>query len=370
MFTDRPFEREISPDMQPTSFEGFRLSPQQRRLWSLLEEDGVATYHARCSVLLKGKLNPDTLRTALQSIATRHEILRTSFRRLPGMTIPLQVIDPPGTTTLNYRDLSGLDWQDQQAVVEAHFQDSGQQEFDFEQPQLWQLSLVRLSDERHVLFIRLPALCADALTLKNLLAEISRYYAEESADRPAQLEEPMQYADFSEWRNELLEADETEAGRAHWLKQDLSALAEPALPYKSASGAESEFTAKIFCARVTTDLTEKLETLAAELGVSLSLLLLSCWQLLVSRLTGGPETVVGALHDGRRYEELQQSLGAFARYLPSSSVLIRPSHFRSFSDRPGKPFRMRKPTRTISRGAKSGCIFLLWRPNSESRIRV
>ena len=160
----------------------FSPSPQQRRLWSLLEEDGVATYHARCSVLLEGKLNPDILRTALQSIATRHEILRTPFRRLPGMLIPLRVYNPPSITALNYRDLSGLDWQDQQAAGRsAHFQDSGQQQFDFEQPQLWQLSLVRLSDQRHVLFIRLPALCADALTLNNLLAEISRCCAEASA---------------------------------------------------------------------------------------------------------------------------------------------------------------------------------------------
>ncbi|MEO8191051.1 MAG: condensation domain-containing protein, partial [Acidobacteriota bacterium] len=74
------------------TIEGFRLSPQQARLWSLQEKDGSGSYRARAVVAIDGRVDPDRLRLAIVKVAGRHEILRTTFRGLPGMSAPLQVI--------------------------------------------------------------------------------------------------------------------------------------------------------------------------------------------------------------------------------------------------------------------------------------
>ncbi|HEY9300096.1 MAG TPA: condensation domain-containing protein, partial [Phormidium sp.] len=58
---------------------GFRLSPQQKYLWSLLQESPA--YRAQCSLLIEGNLNQKTLKEALQAVINRHEILRTTFHR-------------------------------------------------------------------------------------------------------------------------------------------------------------------------------------------------------------------------------------------------------------------------------------------------
>ncbi len=62
---------------------GFRLSPQQARLWSLLDHAPTAPV-AGCVLLLEGQLDRERLQRALATLAERHEILRTSYRRLPG----------------------------------------------------------------------------------------------------------------------------------------------------------------------------------------------------------------------------------------------------------------------------------------------
>src|ERR1051325_6146646 len=88
--------------MQPNVLEGYRLSPQQRHLWMLLQLGWSVAFQTKCAVSIKGALDSGRLKTALENVVTRHEILRTTFQSLPGMIIPMQVI----------RDTGDLVWQE------------------------------------------------------------------------------------------------------------------------------------------------------------------------------------------------------------------------------------------------------------------
>ena len=79
-------------DMQKTITEGFRLSPQQRRLWLLQQGGDRLPYRAQCAILVEGELDATRLRAALSRAVERNEILRTGFQSLPGMAVPVQVI--------------------------------------------------------------------------------------------------------------------------------------------------------------------------------------------------------------------------------------------------------------------------------------
>src|SRR5215212_5715823 len=77
--------------------EGYRPSPQQRRVWSLQRRDGAhadgaTPYRAACAVDIEGALDPRVLRAAVSDVAERHEVLRTTFRVARGMSFPLQVV--------------------------------------------------------------------------------------------------------------------------------------------------------------------------------------------------------------------------------------------------------------------------------------
>ena len=75
-----------------TIVEGFRLSPQQRRLWKLQEEDGARSFGSQLVLSLDGRLRVEALRLALEKVCARHEALRTTFRSLPGVVMPVQSV--------------------------------------------------------------------------------------------------------------------------------------------------------------------------------------------------------------------------------------------------------------------------------------
>src|SRR5688500_3436075 len=72
--------------------EGFRLSPQQSRLSSLQRVDPRSVFGAIGVLRIRGRLRAHLLHSALRAVVERHEILRTTFHRPPGLLLPVQVV--------------------------------------------------------------------------------------------------------------------------------------------------------------------------------------------------------------------------------------------------------------------------------------
>lgn len=307
--------------------EGFRLSPQQKHLWLMQQAGQPQPYRAQCAVRIEGQLKPAILMAALEQGVNRHEILRTTFHRLPGTAIPLQVINADNALTIQCHDLNDFEPAEQATRLDALFDDLSQPPFDLEQGPLWRVTLVALAPTRHSLLMSLPALCADTVTLNNLVDEISRAYSA-SLHRQELIAEPMQYADLSEWQNELLEAEDTAAGREYWHKQDLADLLTLKLPFEyqpTQTGIEptsdNEFDPQLITLQLEPELVAQIKKLAQKYDTSPAVVLQSCWHVLLWRYSGLPDLVIGLAGDGRTHAELKEALGLFARYLPVHSYL-------------------------------------------------
>jgi amino acid adenylation domain-containing protein len=306
--------------MQREIINGFRLSPQQRRLW--LSQLGSAAFRSQTAILIEGGLRPEVLKEAVYRIVRRHEILRTTFHILPGMKLPVQVVAEESSASslpLWWED----DLSDRSApeMTEKIEKLSGEDRcpFDLGRGLLLSAFLLRVSVERHILFLKLPSICADARTLKNLTLEISLSYEACLMDE-AFFGVPIQYAQFSEWQNELLDDEDAEAGREFWRKQILSVPPAVALPFEiegeGQNGRQNGFEPASFILALDRGIAVNLEAAAERQGVSNEVFLLACWQTLLWRLTAQSCIVVGCAHDGRRHEVLQSALGLFARWLP------------------------------------------------------
>src|SRR5215204_3228897 len=70
---------------------GYRLSPQQKQVWQE-QQHSPANYCSQALLVVNGVLDSERLRAATSAVVARHEILRTSFPRRPGMRTPMQVI--------------------------------------------------------------------------------------------------------------------------------------------------------------------------------------------------------------------------------------------------------------------------------------
>ncbi|MEG4838963.1 amino acid adenylation domain-containing protein [Microcoleus sp. B9-D4] len=300
--------------MQNETIEGFRLSPQQRHLWGLQQNKSQQTYRVRGAILITGNLDREILKSALQNVVNRHEILRTSFHCLPGMTLPLQAIASTGEVPISEHNLSGLSSKEQEAKIAALFQQLNLLPFDFERGPLWQISLVTLAQDKHLLLANFSALIADSVTLKNFTRELSLCYwacacGEDFSD------ESMQYADIAEWQNELLESEETAIGKEYWRKLNIESWDLLTLPSEK-KNSEAEFKPLVERVEIRGDLLNSLEAIAPKHKSDISTFLLTCWQILIWRLTRDPNPIIGVAIDGRKYEELEHSLGLLCKYLP------------------------------------------------------
>jgi amino acid adenylation domain-containing protein len=299
--------------MQTSTIEGFRLSPQQEHLWSLQQVDNNWVYRSDCIILIEGHVDTNRLEFALQNVVNRHEILRTCFRYLPGITIPFQVIIDNKVRLQQY-NLSNCNYQEQEIKIKEIFAQLSQQCFDIGQGSILHANLITISPIKSFLFISLTAICADKNSLSILLKEIAWSY---SSKLQKQLNyELTQYADFSEFQNQLLEAEETEIGREYWQKQDLSCVDILKISYENTYTEEQIFCPKLINAVVTPKLVQKIELITHHYHVSNSTFYLTCWLVLIWRLVGQSEIIVAAGIDGRKYAELENALGLFAQYLP------------------------------------------------------
>jgi amino acid adenylation domain-containing protein len=289
--------------------QGFQLSPQQKRLWLLQQDNSV--YRAYCAIVITGNLQVNILKNALQKVVDRYEILRTNFYRPQGIKIPSQVIEASNFLFLEEEIISNYSLSE--LIDELFIQEK--QPSQCETQYLFLTKLLCASNNTNILLINIPALCADTVTLNNLVAEISSCYSACFQDDNI-LDEPLQYADIATWLNELLEAEENDRGRKYWRQIDISKCGSYKLINENSQVQLDKFQPQVFTTSINPQLVNKINELACNYQTSTATFILTCWLIILWRLTEKSNLIIGTGFDGRNYEELQAALGLFAKYLP------------------------------------------------------
>jgi amino acid adenylation domain-containing protein len=332
---------------------GFPLSSQQRQLWHLRNE--TTAYRAQCVSLLKGHLNKEVLWATIRELIKRHEILRTTFQQIPGLKHPLQIITEDCSVELEEIDLTALVSSEQQAGVEEAIRQQRNQPLNYERCPLLQLSLLALAADEHVLILTLPALCADTQTLDNLIIEVTHLYGDLAQGREFTLDEPMQFIQFSEWQRELLGDEEAAPGKKYWRKLLVAANHDGVLPCENKLPATPNFEPACLELSLDADVVAKVDALAQRYDESAADFLLTCWQILLGKLTGQAEVTVNCVCDGRKFEELRSAAGLFARSLPLHCSLDEENSFS----------RAISKASEVRREAEAWQEYFTWEPDAE-----
>ncbi|MDZ7959074.1 MAG: amino acid adenylation domain-containing protein [Aulosira sp. DedQUE10] len=300
----------------PQQIQGFQLSPQQKRLW-LLQENSSA-YRAICAIAIEGNLKIDILKLALERLVSKYEILRTTFYKPRGIKIPIQVVE--SNTNLYFLEQICNQEVFLSAKIEKYFQELKQQNIDWESSSLLRTVLIKLSHQKHILIVSLPSICADSISLNNLVSEISSCYSacllnEEITD------EPLQYADIAAWQNELVEAEENIVNSKYWQQLNIADIETFKLSFERHFTEGGDFQTQYLQLAIPNDLVNKIEEISQQYQSSTDIFLLTCWLILLGRLTAQSKPIIGLGCDGRNYEELKTAIGLFAKYLPFTCEL-------------------------------------------------
>ncbi|MDI5972481.1 amino acid adenylation domain-containing protein [Streptomyces sp. SL13] len=292
------------------------LSFAQQRLWFLDQlEPGGAEYLLPFGMHVTGPLDVPALESALSGLVARHEVLRTRFEAAADGQ-PAQIVGEPWQVTATVHDLRGpAGAGDRQEEARQILRAAGSRPFDLAAGRLLRADVVRTADDEQYLLVTVHHIVADGWSEGVLAGELRDRYAAALGQRQAEFPElPVQYADFAVWQRGWLTGERLEGQLDYW-RERLTGVEPLELPTDhlrpavvGSGGATHTFT-------VPADVTAGLKAAAADRGASLFMVLLSVFQLLLSKYSGQQDIAVGTPIAGRNRAEIEELVGFFVNTL-------------------------------------------------------
>ncbi|GCA91666.1 non-ribosomal peptide synthetase [Microcystis aeruginosa] len=309
------------------NFEELPLSYAQQRLWFLDQlEPNSPFYNISLALHLAGNLQVDVLEKSLQEIIQRHESLRTNFATIEGN--PVQVIKPESNWQLTL--VNGKDspkYREEQEIkkwLEIH----SHQPFDLANDSLIRATLLQLSDTEHFLLTCLHHIVSDGWSMGVFIEELTTLYnAYTKGLEPLLQELPIQYADFAIWQREYLQGEIRQNQLNYWQKQLAAAPALLHLPTDYPRPLQQSFQGDRIKCILSPELSQGLNKLSREKGVTLFMTLLTAFQTLLYRYTGQTDILVGTPIANRTRSELAGLIGFFVNTLVLRTDLARNPSF-------------------------------------------
>ncbi|HEX6047361.1 MAG TPA: amino acid adenylation domain-containing protein [Pyrinomonadaceae bacterium] len=303
--------------------EELQLSYGQQRLWFLDQlEPGSSAYNMGVAVRLKGTLDVGVVEKSFTEIVRRHESLRTSFGEVDGRPVPF--IHETPRFSLPVVDLSVLNEEEREAEARRLANEETHRPFDLLTAPLLRASVLRLSEQEHVLLCTMHHIISDGWSLEVLTRELTTLYEAYAKDEPSPLPElGIQYADYAHWQREWLQGEMLEKQLSYWKQQLAGAPAVLELPADYPRPALQTFRGAHQSLTLSPALTTGLKGVAQREGATLFMTLLAAFQTLLSRYSGQDDIVVGTPIAGRNHAETENLIGFFINTLVLRTDLSR-----------------------------------------------
>ncbi|MBD2816409.1 amino acid adenylation domain-containing protein, partial [Xenorhabdus sp. Flor] len=293
------------------------LSFAQQRLWFLAQIDPAASlvYHIPLVLHITGTLEHNALTTALDRLVARHESLRTRFVLIKGQ--PCQHIDPADIGfSLSCQDLRQFTPQEQAHHVAEIAAIEAQTPFNFTEGPLVRGQLLQLADKTHVLRLTLHHIVADGWSVGMLEHELKVLYhaiLNGHADPLPPL--AIQYADYAVWQRHWLQEIALTEQRDFWCAQLEGAPALLSLPTDRPRPSVQTYRGSQVSFELDASLLVSLKKLGQHHNTTLFMTLLTAWSIVLSRLSGQDDIVIGTPVANRSLPELEGLIGFFVNTL-------------------------------------------------------
>ena len=287
----------------------YELSHAQRRMWALSQlDDGSAAYNIPLHQVLEGPLNVDALQQSIARCAERHESLRTSIVMVDGE--PRQTVHEQVDAGLHFIDLSDRadPFEAARKLAQAH----ARQPFDLERGWLFRAALAKLDKLHHVLLFTIHHIVCDGVSIGILVRELTRFYEAIRRGEPGPYPPlRIQYRDYADWQNRLMQSGALAIDRDWWLGtlRDVPPVLE--LPTDFPRPALQTFEGRELSFHLAVDKLEALRLLGRRHNASLFMTLLATLYILLDKYTGQADLVVGSPVAGRTHPDLENQIGLY-----------------------------------------------------------
>ncbi|MFE3446653.1 non-ribosomal peptide synthase/polyketide synthase [Nocardia sp. NPDC059180] len=304
-----------------------RLSPAQQRMWvvSRLTPDSSA-YHVPAALRLTGALDLTALTAAITDVVVRHEALRTRYPDTDEG--PIQEVLDAAAVAL---DLTPVPVRED--AFQSTIDDFVATGFDITAAPPVRAALLQLAATEHVLVVVLHHISADGYSIAPMTRDLVTAYLAHSAGRTPQWQPlEIQYGDFGEWQHELLgvagDPDSVAARQlAHWSSELRDAPEMLALPTDRPRPARRDMHGGVVEFAIDAEQMATLDGIARANGTTVFSLVHSALAVLLAKLSGSGDIVIGAPVAGRGERALDDLIGMFVNTVALRTDVDPRTHF-------------------------------------------
>ncbi|MCP4151650.1 MAG: non-ribosomal peptide synthetase, partial [bacterium] len=282
----------------------YPLTSAQKRLYILQQRETKSTaYNIFTAVQMQGTVEHHRLENVFRELVKRHESLRTSFEVSEGE--PVQRVHDHIEFDLQYVEKN--DGELKKCI----------RPFKLEKAPLLRAVLVKgnrdtTADGENTcqLILDMHHIISDGTSMGVLATEFMALY-EGKTLQPL----PIQYKEYTRWQESKRQGEAIKRQETYWLEQYQEEISTSELPYDKPRSAKPTYAGKQSRIQMGTEITKALKKRALEEDVTLYMLLLTHLNILLSKLTGNEEIVIGTPVVGRRHEDLYGIIGMFVNTL-------------------------------------------------------
>lgn len=292
--------------------EIYPLSHGQKALWFIHQmAPASAAYNIARALRITSVVNVPALRDCFQTLVDRHPCLRTTFSSVGNQ--PVQQVQQGSKVFFQYVNASN--WN-ASTLAEVLLQES-HRAFDLSSGPVFRVHLFSRSENEHVLHIAVHHIVADFWSLMVLLDEVGKLYEAYCQKTQAQLQPAnFSYADWIAWHHQQLAGSEGERLRSYWMRELSGEIPPLNLPADHRRPRVQTFSGSSVPFTIGKKLTQQLKELGVQQQTTLFMTLLASFQVLLHRLTGQKQIVVGSPTTGRPRVEFANVVGYFVNPLP------------------------------------------------------
>ncbi|UCH98247.1 MAG: amino acid adenylation domain-containing protein, partial [Candidatus Aminicenantes bacterium] len=306
--------------------EYYELSSSQKRMYLLWQTDPKNTVYNTLKVLMvKGELDKEKLKITFKKLIKRHESFRTSILDVSNRFA--QKIHDEVDFEIEYYNSKEVEVKVK--VVEkkeepptslrspqpaATLINSFIRPFDLTKAPLIRVGLIKIEEKKHILMIDMHHIISDGLSLDLIVKEFENLY--KGRKLPKLL---LQYKDYAEWQNSEKQKQTLKKMEEYWLKEFGIEGEIPVLnmPIDYVRPAVQSFEGDTMNFGISVEDTGALRSVALGDGstATMYMVLLSIFNILLSKLSGQEDIVMGTPIAGRRHADLEKIIGMFVNTL-------------------------------------------------------
>ncbi|MBA2582913.1 MAG: amino acid adenylation domain-containing protein, partial [Bacteroidetes bacterium] len=291
----------------------YPLSSAQRRLFILdqLEKDNTA-YNITSAISIKGDLNYTKLEESFKKLIARHEIFRTTFGvKNDG---PVQFVHSSVPFALEFFK------DDEIGVILKKFV----RPYNLAQGPLFRAGVVKRKAD-HLLLFDVHHIIADGTSMGIIIEEFSAFY--QGFELP---EINLDYKDFAVWQEKHFNSEYFLEQEKHWLERYSGELPVLNFPTDFARPATQDHRGAVITSNINSELVAKLKNLASDTGTTLYMVMLSAYNVLLSRYSNQEDIIVGSPVAARTHAQVQKMVGVFINMLAMRNFPSADKTFKQF----------------------------------------